>query len=78
MTLECYQCGKLVHELSLRSRCVGCEHQRGDFNEAEIERLREAAYEVVKKQSKYVTPYSYSYLVPVANAIDELKKVLET
>ena len=74
---ECYQCGKPVYELSIRSRCVGCEHQRGDFNESEIERLRDAAYNVVHKQSKYVTAYSYSYLVPVANAIEHLKKVLE-
>jgi hypothetical protein len=78
MILECYQCGKLVHELSLRSRCVGCEHQRGDFNEAEIERLREAAYEVVNKQSKYTIPGKRKRAGTVANAIDELKKVLET
>ncbi len=77
MTLECYQCGKLVHELSLRSRCVGCEHQRGDFNEAEIEKLRDAAYNVVERHDKYITPFNSAYVPVVAEAVYALKKVLE-
>jgi hypothetical protein len=44
---ECYQCGDPVYELSLRSRCVSCEHQRADYNEAENERIREAAHNVI-------------------------------
>lgn len=37
---ECYQCGKKAVELSPRSRCVTCEHQRANFNSWENQDLR--------------------------------------
>ena len=30
---ECYECSRLVHELSPRSRCVRCEYKRAVYNE---------------------------------------------
>jgi hypothetical protein len=65
--LECYQCGTHVYELSPRSRCVNCEYSRGNFNEAEIENLRAAAYNVVTKYSAQ----------GIAKAIYQLKKALQ-
>jgi len=78
--VECYQCGTPVYELSLRSRCVNCEHGRGDFNEAENDRLREAAFNVVDKRGKMPLQSQYTlygYCEAVNTAIDNLKGVLE-
>ena len=76
--LERYQCGKPVHELSIRSRCVECEHQRGDFNEAEIEKLRTAVYNVVERHDKYITAFdSHTRVSELAEAVYALKKVLK-
>jgi hypothetical protein len=76
---ECYQCGKDVYELSIRSRCVGCEHQRGDFNEAENDRLRKAGFDIVHEKAKMLRQAVHSWnnnWLPVSEAIDKLKRVL--
>lgn len=42
VTPTCYECGRLAHELSPRSRCVNCEHRRAVANEKENDQLRES------------------------------------
>jgi len=53
MMQECYQCGKFVHDLSPRSRCVICEYKIGAANALENADLRAEIAALIERKEKW-------------------------